>query len=65
MRWLILKSNYVIDVIEWDGVTSWQYPGSYDTMVEDPTYDIGIGDWYEAAEDIFYRPLTIPPDYPI
>lgn len=64
MRWLILKSNYVVDVIIWDGVTSFQYPNEYDTMMEDTTYDIGIGDWYEPTENVFYRPLTTPPDYP-
>ncbi len=48
----------------WDGVTPYQYPFPYDTMMEDTTYSIGIGDWYEPAENIFYRPLSIPPDFP-
>lgn len=64
MRWLILKSNYVIDVVIWDGVTPWQYPGQYDIMMQDTSYSIGIGDWYETSEGVFYRPLSIPPDYP-
>jgi len=63
-RWAILKSNYVIDVIMWDGVTPYQYPFPYDIMMEDTTYSIGIGDWYEASEGVFYRPLSIPPDFP-
>jgi len=26
---------------------------------------IGIGDWYEESEGIFYRPIgKTPPDYP-
>jgi hypothetical protein len=33
-------------------------------MVPDPDAVITIGDWYEASEGIFYRPLTTPPDYP-
>ena len=48
----------------WDGVTPYQYPFPYDTMMEDTTYSIGIGDWYEPTENIFYRPLSIPPDFP-
>jgi len=64
MRWLILKSNYVIGVIIWDGITPIQYPDEYDSMMQDSSYNIGIGDWYESTENVFYRPLTTPPDYP-
>jgi len=64
MRWLILKSNYVIGVIIWDGITPIQYPDEYDSMMRDDSYNIGIGDWYESTENVFYRPLTTPPDYP-
>lgn len=64
MRWLILKSNYVIGVIIWDGITPIQYPDEYDSMMQDDSYNVGIGDWYESTENVFYRPLTTPPDYP-
>jgi hypothetical protein len=64
MIYAILKSNYVIDLIAWDGVTSYQYHSTYDVMVPDPDAVITIGDWYEASEGVFYRPLTTPPDYP-
>lgn len=64
-RWAIIKSNYVIDMIMWDGITPYQYPFSYDIMIEDPTYTVGIGDWYELSEKIFYRPLSTPPDFPV
>jgi hypothetical protein len=64
-KWLIIKSNYVIDVIMWDGITPYVYPFPYDMMIEDLTYDtVGVGDWYESTEDIFYRPLKTPPDFP-
>jgi len=63
-RWAIIKSNYVIDVIIWDGITPWQYPGNYDIMIEENTENVGYGDWYEASEGIFYRPLSPPPDFP-
>jgi hypothetical protein len=63
-RWAIIKSNYVIDVIIWDGITPYQYPGNYDTMVEENTENVGYGDWYEASEGIFYHPLSTPPDFP-
>ena len=62
--WFIIKSNYVIDYVVWDGVTPWTYPYPYDLIKEDLNPGPGVGDWYEASEDIFYRPLTTPPDYP-
>lgn len=64
MRWLMLKSNYVIDIILWDGVTPYDYPHDYDTMIEDTAYNISVGDWYEASENVFYHPLSTPPDFP-
>ena len=63
-RWAIIKSNYVIDVIIWDGITPWQYPGDYDFMIEENTEAAGYGDWYEVSEKIFYKPLQTPPDFP-
>jgi hypothetical protein len=32
--------------------------------MEDTDFKAGIGDWYEASEGIFYRPLSTPPDVP-
>ena len=64
MVYVILKSNYVIDLIHWDGITPYEYHGAYDTMIQDPDMILTIGDWYEATEGVFYRPLSIPPDYP-
>jgi hypothetical protein len=32
-RWAVIKSNYVIDIIIWDGVTNWQYPGDHDLLI--------------------------------
>jgi len=63
-RWAVIKSNYVINIVMWDGVTSWQYPGDYDYMIEENTENVGYGDWYEAPEGVFYRPLSSPPDFP-
>ncbi len=65
--WIIIKNNYVIDCVAWDGVTDFTYPFPHDTMLEatgDYAY-AGRGDWYEASEDIFYRPLITPPDSPL
>jgi hypothetical protein len=64
MRWLVIKDNYVINAIEWDGVTPYTYPLPHDVLMQDPNELAGIGDWYESAEQVFYRPLTTPPDYP-
>jgi hypothetical protein len=32
--------------------------------IEENTENVGYGDWYETSENIFYRPLTTPPDFP-
>lgn len=61
--WLVIKDNYVIDYVIWDGITPYTYPLPHDSIKEDIDGHAGIGDWYEASEDIFYRPLSTPPDY--
>lgn len=56
MRYLVIKDNYVIQAIEWDGVTEYTYPFPHDTLIQDPTDGYaGIGDWYEASEHRFLR----------
>lgn len=62
----VIKDNYVIDrvVVNSDN-TSWVYPNPHDSVIEDVNLTYGIGDWYERAEGIFYRPINaIPPDWP-
>ena len=63
-KWLIIKDNYVINAIIWDGVTEYQYPDPYDQMIEDVKQNVNIGTWYEESENMFYQPIGIPPDYP-
>lgn len=65
-KWLIIKSNYVIDSIQWNPEQSpdYQWGGEYDLMIEDLVGNVGIGDWYEEVEGIFYKPLSTPPDWP-
>lgn len=64
MRWLVLKDNYIINNIEWDGITPYTYPFPHDFLMNGENNPASIGDWYEASENIFYRPLTPPPDFP-
>ena len=64
-KWLIIKDNYVINAIIWDGVTPYQYPDPYDQMIEDVEQSINIGMWYEEAENLFYSPTGVPVDWPI
>jgi hypothetical protein len=64
MIFVIVKDNYVIDRIVADA--DFVYPHPHDLVVEDVELNIYIGDWYEEAENIFYRPVTgTPPDVPI
>ena len=63
MIYVVINGNYVIDRILADEPPA--YPHPHDLVMEDVDMNIHIGDWYEASEDIFYRPITgIPPDYP-
>lgn len=64
MRWFVIKNNYIIDDIEWDGITSYIYPKPHDSLMNGDNNPAGIGDWYEPTEGVFYRPLTTPPDWP-
>ena len=63
-QYAIVKQNYVIDKITWDQqmYPDYVYFFSYDSMIEDINENVGIGDWYESSEGIFYRPLSTPPD---
>jgi hypothetical protein len=65
-NWLIIKSNYVIDVVQWnpESAPDWDWGGEYDLKMEDPIGCVSIGDWWESDENIFYKPLSIPPDWP-
>jgi hypothetical protein len=64
-KWLIIKDNYVINAIIWDGVTEYQYPDPYDQMIEDVKEYISIEMWYEESENLFYSPIGVPEDWPI
>ena len=64
---VVIKDNYVINrivVAEADAAT-YTYPLPYDLLLEDVDLNLYIGDWYESAESIFYRPINgNPPDWP-
>jgi hypothetical protein len=66
-RYAVIKSGYVLNVVEWDPVAApdWTYPFTHDSLVLDANGNAGIGDWYKAAQGIFYRPINAqPPDWP-
>jgi len=59
----IIKDNYVVARVMAE--PGYVYPHPHDFMLEDVGECIYIGDWYEASEGIFYRPINgVPPDYP-
>lgn len=63
MIYAIIKGSYVIDRIISE--TTPTYPFPHDLIMEDTIGYTHIGDWYEEAEGIFYRPINaIPPDVP-
>ena len=64
MIFCIIRDSYVVNRIVADAMPA-DYPWPHDAIIEDVNECIYIGDWYEASEGIFYRPITgIPPDVP-
>lgn len=57
------RGGYVVNVSRGQ---STDVPG-YDLTVIDDSDHVGIGDWYEKAEEVFYRPSgsKIPSDSPL
>lgn len=62
MVYAIVKGGYVIDRVLAD--TTPDYPHPHDWIFEDTECYTHIGDWYEEAEGLFYRPIGIPLDWP-
>ena len=65
-QYAIIRQHYVINVVEWnqEEAPDWTYPHPHDSIVLNANENAGIGDWYDADEGIFYRPLSTPPDLP-
>lgn len=60
LRWAIVRDGVVIDVVLWDNEKDpdWAYPAEHDEVVQDKHERIIVGDMYNAAEAMFYRPLS-------
>lgn len=63
MIYCIIRGGYVVNRIVADAMPA-DYPHPHDLIVEDMDTCLHIGDWYEASEDIFYRPIGVPVDWP-
>lgn len=63
MIFCIIRDNYVVNRIVADAMPT-DYPWPHDAIIEDVEQCIFIGDWYEASEGIFYRPIGVPADWP-
>lgn len=57
MKYLIIKDNYVINTIEWDGVTPYTYPFDHDLMLWDQSESVAIGDYYDQTDNTFWKPV--------
>ena len=62
MIYAIIKQGYVINRILADSKPDYPFP--HDWIFEDVDHYTHIGDWYEEAEGIFYRPIGSPEDWP-
>ena len=63
MIFCIIRDGYVVNRIVADAMPT-DYPHPHDLIVEDVDTCVHIGDWYEAGEGIFYRPIGVPVDWP-
>ena len=55
-RYAMVKDNIVYNVCLWNGdLTTWQPPDDGTIMIANDW--AGIGDWWEEAEQRFYRPI--------
>ena len=57
MKYAIINKEEVINVINWDGITAFQYPFEHDSMVQSNELQIGMklidGVWkFEETETI-------------
>jgi hypothetical protein len=55
MKYLVIKDNYVINTIIWDGVTPYTYPEPHDQLLPDVAETVGIGDYYDSTDNTFWR----------
>ena len=63
-KWLAIKNNYVVNAFLWDGETDYIYPDPECIIIEDVEEKIGIGMYFEESENLFYMPMSKPPDLP-
>lgn len=61
IHFCIIKGGYVTNVIVGAESPHPEAPEGH-SIVPDPLRCVAIGDWYEEAEGVFYRPLSDPPD---
>lgn len=57
MKYAIINNNEVINVIQWDGKTEFEYPFDYDEMIQSDELQIGMklidGVWiFEDISDV-------------
>lgn len=58
-RYAVVVNNEVVNVTLWDGDTNTWQPPQGALMIQ--TDSAVIGDWWEEAEGIFYRPIVPAP----
>ena len=58
IRHALIKDDTVINVIVWDKTTPWTPPAGF-TLVECPDNKCDIGDKYDAATNVFSKPVKL------
>jgi hypothetical protein len=55
MKYLVIKDNYVINAILWDGATPYTYPEPHDLLLPDVAETVSIGDYYDPTDGTFWK----------
>lgn len=59
MKYLVIKDNYVINTIVWDGVTPYTYPFEHDLLLPDVAETVSIGDYYDSIDNTFWKQVGV------
>lgn len=62
-KYVLVKDNVIYNSILWDGdLNTWQPPEDGTVVIQNSS--AGIGDWWEEAEQRFYRPIINDEEFP-
>lgn len=62
-NWAVIREGYVINVVV-GGDKPPDVDAPHDAIIADDIGNVAIGDRYSVSKEMFFRPLSTPPDLP-